>query len=307
MINSRNNMHNPFFELFILQVRIIDKLFKIYATISKNIKNFNHIKISLHLCKDNNLRNLRQFQIDLYLNEKNNIEPNKIITLTSQEVFNNTDRIVVNPQKYSEYETKVLNNNNKFLDSKENEKMINNGEIFDLSKNPSGYSIINYIIESVSEGCDFNLISQNSINQNIKQEITLNFINNEDSYNNNIQINCILSNDYNNKIPCSLNKEINNNFSFDSYIGSNNEGFFLIIQDEKVENFHLNCQKNKQKESNSKNKIILIIVICIIGAIIIIAIIFILIFFCRKKEINLMNNKIHMKMTESQENISGNN
>ena len=31
MINSRNNMHNPFFELFILQVRIIDKLFKIYA------------------------------------------------------------------------------------------------------------------------------------------------------------------------------------------------------------------------------------------------------------------------------------
>ena len=52
---------------------------------------------------------------------------------------------------------------------------------FDLSKNPSDYSIINYIIESVSEGCDFNLISQNSINQNIKQEITLNFINNEDT------------------------------------------------------------------------------------------------------------------------------
>ena len=35
--------------------------------------------------------------------------------------------------------------------------------LFDLSKNPSGYSIINYIIESVSEGCDFNLILQNSI------------------------------------------------------------------------------------------------------------------------------------------------
>ena len=51
---------------------------------------------------------------------------------------------------------KVLNNNSRILDSQENEKMIKNGKIADLT-NPSNYQINKYVIESVSTGCKYEL------------------------------------------------------------------------------------------------------------------------------------------------------
>ena len=212
---------------------------------------------------------------------------------------------MVNPQKTSEFETKVLNNDNQFLDSKENEKMINNGEIFDLSQNPSAYSINNYIIESISDGCDFNLNSKISIIQKMKQEIILNFIDKDTS--SNIQINCILSNDYKNKIPCSLEQEINKNFSLESYFGSNKQGFFYITQDNNVDSFHLKCQKKKNKGNISKSNILIIIITIISSLIVVITIILMLIFCFRKKKKNISKNENQIKASESQENIKDNN
>ena len=95
---------------------------------------FNNLKISYILYQNGNIRNLQGInEIELSINENNNIEPNKIYELTSKEEFNDKDRIIIVSQKTSDYETKVLNNNNKILDTSENEKMIKNGEMIDLS------------------------------------------------------------------------------------------------------------------------------------------------------------------------------
>ena len=128
---SKTVINNPFYQLIILQVRIIKNLLKIFIIISTKIKNPSIFKISIDLYKSGNSRNLQEtslknHQVDLYLNENNELEPGKIYELTSQEEFNNSDRVVVNIKSNSDYEIKLLNNNNKVLDYQENEKMIKN-------------------------------------------------------------------------------------------------------------------------------------------------------------------------------------
>ena len=121
--------YNPFFTLFIIQVRIINKLLKIFVIISIKIKTPFHIRISINLYKYNYLRNLQGFsndtqQVDFCIIDNKEKEAGTIIELTSQKQFNETDRIVVNSIKNEEYEIKSLNDDDKILDSQENEKMI---------------------------------------------------------------------------------------------------------------------------------------------------------------------------------------
>ena len=195
--------------------------------------------------------------------------------MTSKDQFNNNDRIIIVSQKTSDYETKVLNNNNKILDTSENEKMIKNGEMIDLSKNISEYKINNYIIKSSTTGCDFYLNSDKII-EDSKHEINLNFIE-SNNINNNISANCTLSSENNNKIPCLIQEGINNTYTLDSYIGTKNETFYTITPDNNEQKFELTCinkatdDNSNKKKSNSLSKagIIIIIVISIlfVGAI----------------------------------------
>ena len=285
-LSTSHVINNPFFEVFILQVRIINGVLKIYVFISIKIKSPTRFRILIDSYKNNNLRSLQDstpnsHEIDLYINENGEMEPGKIYELTSQEKFDKSDRVVVNLKSNSDYEMKVLNNNDKILDSQENEKMIGNGEIFDLSNNPSDYQVNNYIIESSSMGCNFNLISKTTIKEN-NQKVSLNFTE-KDNTNNNINIKCILSSEYNNKIPCSLNQNINKNFTLDSYAGSSDNGIYCITQENTDQNLQLNCLIESRKKSESSNKN-LIVILLIIGVLFIGVAIILIIMCCKKKQ-----------------------
>lgn len=65
-------------------------------------------------------------------------------------------------------------------------------------------------------GCNFDLISNKQI-QERNQEINLNLVETYD--NNTINARCVLSYEYNNKIPCLLDVEIEREFTLDSYMG----------------------------------------------------------------------------------------
>ena len=285
-LSTSHVINNPFFEVFILQVRIINGVLKIYVFISIKIKSPTRFRILIDSYKNNNLRSLQDstpnsHEIDLYINENGEMEPGKIYELTSQEKFDKSDRVVVNLKSNSDYEMKVLNNNDKILDSQENEKMIGNGEIFNLSNNPSDYQVNNYIIESSSMGCNFNLISKTTIKEN-NQKVSLNFTE-KDNTNNNINIKCILSSEYNNKIPCSLNQNINKNFTLDSYAGSSDNGIYCITQENTDQNLQLNCLIESRKKSESSNKN-LIVILLIIGVLFIGVAIILIIMCCKKKQ-----------------------
>ena len=273
--------------LFILQVQIINNKLKIFFIVNEKIEEDIEIKISIEIYKNkNNIRNIEESNyenkiITMIIN--NNIEPGHINELTSEEEFDDSDRIIVRPisEKNSLYEILTLNNDNKVLDTEENKKMVENGNIIDFSKvDISKYEVSKYIINSVSKGCEFNLESKNAIKEN-NESIILNFIE-KDNINNNININCTLSKNNGNKIPCSLEQEINNNYTLESYIGSNKERIFYIIQ-ENENDLELYCKtEEKEKEKKSNNKIIIIIV-CIVVVLIIIAIVIIIIY-CKTKQ-----------------------
>ena len=107
---SKNTDNIPFFELYVVQVRIIDNKLKIYAFLLIKIENLVRITITIDLYTNSSIRNLQEpsqekLEIDLYLNKNSDIQPGKIFELTSQEQFSESDRIVINKQKYSDYES----------------------------------------------------------------------------------------------------------------------------------------------------------------------------------------------------------
>ena len=190
-------------------------------------------------------------------------------------------------QKTSDYETKELNNNNKILDTSENEKMIKNGEMIDLSKNISEYKINNYIIKSSTTGCDFYLNSDKII-EDSKHEINLNFIE-SNNINNNISANCTLSSENNNKIPCLIQEGINNTYTLDSYIGTKNETFYTITPDNNEQKFELTCINKATDDNSNKNKsnslsTAEIIVIIVVSILFVGAFVFVVGYCCLKKK-----------------------
>ena len=185
------------------------------------------------------------------------------------------------------YDLKVLNNEDKYLDTEENKKMIQNKEIVDFSKidinTNNNYQINEYIINSVSKGCKFDLISNIPIEEK-SQSVNL-YLFEKDKKNNKVNITCIISKENKNKIPCSIEQEIGINFYLDSYIGLTNESIFYIIQDNDKEYFELYC---KNEEENKKKLNIKIIIIIIVVVVVIIVTIIIVVIWCKKKDENII-------------------
>ena len=236
-------------ELVIFQVQIIHKYLRIFISRPYNIEKNFHIKLPINIYKSNNkIRNLqenayREQEVDLYLSENNEVEQGEILSLTSIKEFDESDRIAINQEKSHDCEIKVLNNDNKILDTQENKKMIENKEIIDFSEVPSTFTSNKYYIVSSSKGCDFNLVSKNQIKEE-NQNIILNF---KEKNNENKKINakCILSKENKNNIPCLLNEDIiNKKYILDSYVGSNENGVFYLIQDK--DDFELNCEDEEE-------------------------------------------------------------
>jgi len=297
---------NPLFEIFIIQVQIINKLLKIFLTSSTKLEKGFHFKFSIDLYKNNNIRNLEgssyiSKEIDFYLSNDDD-ESGEIISLTSQEQFDDTDRVVIKQEKNDEYEIKVLNNNNKILDTQENLKMIQNKEIINFSDSPSNYQINRYYIESSSKGCQFNLLSNNQIIEN-NQNIILNFVE-KNNRNNKIDAKCTLSSDNEKNIPCTIDQEIKDkNCVLKDYVGSNSNGLFYIMQDKDIDNLQLNCFEDKSN-NDKKTIIIIVIVVCSVAVISIIAI---SVCCCKKKKVEEIPYNTIVRQFNSQRNVLGNN
>ena len=283
-------------QLLILQIQIINNQLKIFFIVYENIDEEIQIKLNITIYKNNN-KNIRNIEEESNYETKeiilkidgNNAQKEKIYELTSEEKFNENDRIVVNKnfEKNSIYQMKLINNDNYILDTEENKKKIENGEADDYSKMiNSDYKITKYMIKSVTKGCEFNLISNIPIKEN-DENITLNFLENN-SKNKILNINCTLSKENENNIHCLLEPEVKNNYTLDDYSENNKEGIFHIIQeDEKT--FELVCESEKEKEidDGKKKKLnikIIIIIVCIIVAIIIVVVIIICCCCCNQKQ-----------------------
>ena len=309
IINNDKEEKQSLFEIYILQVQIINKYLKIFLTVSMKLEKDYHFKFTINLYKKNNRRNLEgasyeSKEIDLYLSsEDNDIESGKIISLISQEKFEDIDRIVIKEGKNTEYLMKVLNNNNKILDTQENNKLIQNKEMIDFSNPDTNYKINEYYIESASKGCQFDLISKNSIDENSKK-IILTF-SEKNNKNNNVKVECTLSSDNNKNIPCYLDKEINNKYYvLENYIGSNENNLFYIKSDKDKSNFELNCSEDKF-DINKIKKIIIIIIVAI-SVVIIIILITLCICCCKNKKTENVRGST-MRHINFQVNSSNNN
>ena len=157
----------------------------------------------------------------------------------------------------------------------------------DLSKDNGNINY--YLIKSYTRGCNFNLTSEKEI-QESKNEITLTFLESGDR-SNIINSKCALSKEYENKIPCLLENNIDEKYILDSYIGNTDKNFYLITPNNEEQNYELICQisesnNNSNKKSNSLGKaaiiIIIIISILFVGGVSTIA----GLFCCKKKNIN---------------------
>ena len=290
IIDIDNNI--PFFELIILQVRILNNTLTIFATISIKLTKLYHIIISIGLYKNNNNRNLAESeikdkQLELYIDENDKIEPGKIIKLTSHEEFDENDRIVVYPKTTTEYQAKVLNNDDRILDSKENLNMIKNNEIVDLSNNYLEQTIKIYKIISASSGCKFDLTSNSNINDE-SQDFSLKFIE-KSNRNNIIDAKCNLQKSNDNKIPCSLEEEVNKNYILDSSTFSNEQNVIFTISPVNNEKTFNLCCVNNDKKIGGVN-LGMIIIICGVLFIVIVLTIIIVVICCKRERFNKIYN-----------------
>ena len=258
---------------------------KIFLTVSKKLEKGFHLKLSIDLYRNNKVRNLEESyttqEVDLYLSNDKEIESGNIASLSSGEIFDDSDRVVIKNEPNNEYEMKVLNNDDKFLDSQENKIMIQNKQIMDFSEEGIDPTINEYNIESSSKGCQFDLISDKQINENNKK-ITLIF-SEKNNKKNNVNAECTLSSDNGNKIPCSLQPEVENkNYVLEDYKGYNENNLFYINQDKDETRFELNCHDEKPESKWFKTSTIIIIASAVVAAIILISA---CVCCCKKKKI----------------------
>ena len=212
--------------------------------------------------------------VTLYRNESESLEAGKIFELTSKESFPNEDTIVIDLKSSSEYEMKLLNNDNNILNTKENEKMISNGETIDFSTNENFTSLTTYTIASLSSiDCDFKLTSRSEIKEE-KQNIYLTFTQ-RDNTNNKIRAQSTLSST-NNQISGKFEEKINNYYYLDSYIGVSEQGIFYITPEDSENYFNINCEIEKGGPNFSK-------ILIIVGAVLLGVIIIIVVIVCKKK------------------------
>ena len=274
-----NRVEHFFFELFIVQVRLIKNKIRIFATVSIKIERAIKITISVYLYKTSNIRMLQENQVNLTFTLAPQ-EPGKIFELRQDVPQDNNDRIesvdkvVIIPKKTTEFEINYLNNDERILDTSENEKMINNNEMPNFANtNYKNYQVYNYHIESSTTGCNFDLISSEQI-QESKQEIYLNF---SESWNSDHKLtsHCILSSQYGKKIPCSIGANIDQPYNLNSYAGNSIGHIYTITPNQKDKEFQLVCKYNsytnlkKKSRSISKGIIAMIIILSIlfVGAI----------------------------------------
>ena len=150
----------------------------------------------------------------------------------------------------------------------------------DFSQVSNDYKINQYKIKYATKGCQFNLFSENVINENNKK-IELNFI----------ELN-------KNNITCDLNEEIEGNYSLEPYLYSDTNEIITIVQNNVDDYLILECQINNNNDNSFSSKktsseiSIGIIIAIIAGSIIFIIIITIIICCIKRKRHKVYDNTI---------------
>ena len=292
---------NIIYTIFILQTQLINNFIIIYILSDFPIKRNTSLSLISKLYYQN-LRNLQQEEgedvaITWYATE--DFDKDKIAVFSSLNKFNNIKRVEGQEVRFNNLGNNdvniiFLNNNKDCLDTEKVENKIKQGGL-DYSNLPSDYKISQYKISSASQGCSFDLKSNSIINEENKQ-IKLNFLNKKSG---DVNANCILNknNEKSKSIPCTLNENVDSNYTLEDYIQSNNKETLTIIQSNKSSELYLNCSlglKIKPIKDSGKGGLKTGVIICliIIAVLLLLGITFLII--CLKKKTkgkNLDNEK----------------
>lgn len=246
--------------LFLLQAQIINKRLYIFVIINFQVTKTQKFIFIISKYFSHNLRNLQnniiKTEMVLYPREDSDGNGNKIISLISEEEVNEERIIVEGLKNNEEIEEIILNDNYDLLDTEKVREDIKYGGIdyFEITENNEDYNVYQYNIISSTIGCEFTLNSEDKINQNNKT-IKLNFL--EIETNNRLETTCILSNNNDNKINCSLLLNISSTYSLEPYIFSDDIETIIIIQKNTIDNFSIKCTKSspgKPPFPSNKNK-----------------------------------------------------
>ena len=183
------------------------------------------------------------------------------------------------------------------------QNLIKNGEINFYEKASNyNYKISQYKVQSISQGCNFNLETNTNIYYNNNISLIFEEINRKSNY---MNTNCILSSNNNNQIKCSLNNEINNTYTLKDFIFYDENELYTIFLNNKSSNYSLLCL-NSIKSNNSTSigqssesgSSSIKTIIYIVGPILLIALSFVVIYcLCRNKKPVIKENPISVLET----------
>ena len=263
--------------IFILQIQIINNRLKIFILSNYVMSKDESITFVINIYSVNSRRILQQNklkEIKFTLPENYNGNTDSLIDLTSEEEFSEDSKAVLVSLKTNDDIEVKLNENENNLDTEKVKEEIKNGGI-DYSNLSSEYKIYQYSIASSTQGCEFNLFSEENIQNSNNKNISLNFVEINNDNNNNITAQCIISNTNGNKIPCTLGSNINNGYNLKPYlysdnletitISQNNNNSLILVCNIKINNY----RQNINNSSGLSKGAIAGIVLGIVGAIII--------------------------------------
>ena len=279
--------------IYVLQIQIINKRLKIFIISNFPISKDELFTFVINLYSTNSGRILQQNNIKemkFTPSQDYNGNGDSILVLTSNEEVSEDSKAVLTASKTSRDIKVKFNENENNLDTEKVKEEINNGGI-DYSNLSSNHKIYHYTIVSSTEGCEFNLISEESIQNSNNKNINLIFVeaNNDKK---NITAKCILSSSNGKNIPCTLNKQINNSYTLSPFLYSDNSETITISQSNPTNNLNLKCtiesnslRSGKKKSGGLSAGAIAGIICAIVGAIAITIVTYILLRRVHNKDI----------------------
>ena len=185
--------------------------------------------------------NLNKVELSFHSKEDYDGNGKQIIPLISDEEIKEKKVVVENLKNENDIEIILLDNNKDILDTQKVKEKIQKGGInyYEITENKKEYNVYQYKIISSTSGCDFDLISENKIGNGINKNIVLNFV--DIKTNEKISAECLLSEKNENKIICTMDNNIDNNYILEPYILSGEKETITIIQKNTKDYLSLIC------------------------------------------------------------------